>query len=94
MFSLLMDKKSCSVLTAYIGKETLTVKKQETAKEGHILILDVSINDSEYILVNLYNTNTETEQINLSSNMFVLSKEFDTNKKTQLIMAGDFHFLF
>ena len=51
----------CGVLTAYIGKETFNVKKQETDKEGRILILHVSVNDSEYILINLYNVNTEKE---------------------------------
>ena len=38
---------------------TFIVKKQQTDKERRILILDVSINDSEYILINLYNTETE-----------------------------------
>ena len=50
---------SCGVLTAYFGKELFKVKKQETNKEGHILIINVSVNDSEYMLVNLYNANTE-----------------------------------
>ena len=47
----------------------LTVKKQQPDKE---LILDVSINDSEQeidkfieLLINLYNTNTEKEQIDV-----------------------------
>ena len=35
--------------------------------EGRILILYVSINDSEYMFINLYKTNTENEQINLLS---------------------------
>ena len=72
---------SCGVLTAYYGKETFNVKKQETDKEGHILILDISVNDSEYILINLYNAYTEKEQINVFSNMFALLKKFDINPK-------------
>ena len=52
---------SCGVLTAYFGKETFFVKKQETDKEGCILILNVSVNDSEYILINLYSSNNEKE---------------------------------
>ena len=63
-------------------EKTFTVKKQETDKEGRILILDVSVNDSEYILINLYNANTEKEQINVFSNMSALLKMFDVNKKT------------
>ena len=50
---------SCGVLTAYFGEETFTVKKQETDEEGRILTLDISANDSEYILINLYNANTK-----------------------------------
>ena len=44
---------SCDVLIACFGKETFFVNKKETEKEDRILILDVSINDSEYILINL-----------------------------------------
>ena len=54
---------SYGVLIAYCGTGMFTVKKQQTDKKGRILILDVSINDTEYILINLYNANTENEQI-------------------------------
>ena len=70
------------------------LKKQETDREDCVLILDVSINDSEYILVNLYNTKTEKEQIDVLNNMFVLLEKFDTDPKKQLIMAGDFNLFF
>ena len=60
------------LVVSYFGKETFNVEKQETDKEGRILILDVSVNDSEYILINLYNANTEKKQINVFSNMFAL----------------------
>ena len=53
---------SCDVLTAYFRTEKLTIKKQQTDHEGCILILEFSINDSEYILINLYNANAEKEQ--------------------------------
>ena len=70
------------------------VNKQETDKEGCILILEVSINDAEYILINLYNANTEKEQIGVLNNMFVPLEKFDINKKNQPIMAGDFNLFF
>ena len=69
--------------------------KQETDQEGCILILDVSVNDSEYILFNLYNANAEKEQINVYSNMSALLEMFDVDqKKPQIIMAGDFNLFF
>ena len=82
MFSFPTEKaNSCGVLTAYFGKETFTVKKQETDKKGHILIIDVSVNDSENILINSYNANIEKEQINVCINMFALLEKFDKNTK-------------
>ena len=57
------------------------------------MILDVSVSDSEYILINLYNANIEKEQIDVLNNMFVPLEKFDINKKSQLIMAGDFNLL-
>ena len=49
---------------------------------------------TEYILINLNNTDTEKEQLNVLSNMFVLLEEFDTNPKKQLIKAGHFNLFF
>ena len=85
---------SCGVLIAFFGTGTFTVKKQQTDKEGRILILPVSINDSEYILINLYNANTENEQIDVLSSLFELLEEFDISLTKQLVMAGDFNLFF
>ena len=82
-----------SALTAHFGKETFIVEKQETNKEGCILILNVSVNNSEYIMINLCNANTEKKQINVLSNMFVLLEKSDINKK-QVIIAGYFNLFF
>ena len=85
---------SCGVLIAYFGTEKFTVKKQQTDHNGRILILDVSINDSEYILINLYNANTEEEQIEVLSNLFALLKTFDIEPNKHIVMAGDFNLFF
>ena len=85
---------SCGVLSAYLGTGTFTVKKQQTDKEGRILILDVSINDSEYFLINFCNANTENEQIDVLSSLFELLEEFDISLTKQLVMADGFHFFF
>ena len=53
---------SCGVLIAYYGTEKFTVKKQQADHSARILTLNVTINDSEYILINLNNANREKEQ--------------------------------
>ena len=71
------------------------IKKQQTDKEGCIVILDVSINYSEYILINLRNTNaTENEQIDVLSSLFEILEEFDISSTKQLVMARDFDLFF
>ena len=85
---------SCGVLIGFFGTGTFTVKKQQTDKEGPILILDVSINDSEYILINLYNTNTENEQINVLRSLSKLLEDFDISLTKQLVIPGDFNLFF
>ena len=61
------------------GKKLLLLKKQETDKEGHILVLDICVNESEYILINLYNAKTKKEKIMI--NIFLLLEMFDINPK-------------
>ena len=75
-------------------QERLSLKNNKTDKEGHILIFDVSINDSEHILINLCNANTENEKIDVLSSLFELLEEFDTIPTKQLVMAGDFNLFF
>ena len=53
---------SSSVLIAYLGITFFVLNKQKTDKVGRILILDVMLDGDHYILINLYNANTETDQ--------------------------------
>ena len=79
---------SCGVLIAYFGTGTFIVKKEQTDKERCILILDVSINDSEYILINLYNANTENEQINVLSSPTIMTGDFNLFFNSELEAQG------
>ena len=84
----------CGVLIAYFGTGTFIVKKQQTDLEGRILILDVSINYSEYILINLYNASNEKEQIDVLSSLSELFQQSNTNPTKQIVTAGNFNLFF
>ena len=73
--------------------KNLPLKKKQKDHEDRILILDVcSINDSKYILINLYNASTEKEQTEALSNLFALLTTIDIiNLNKHFIMAGDFN---
>ena len=51
---------SCGVLMSFSGNKTYTVKKRLSDENGRILILKTLIDDSEFILINFYNANTES----------------------------------
>ena len=84
----------CGVVIAYLGKTSFFLNKQKTDKAGRILILDGTLDTDPYILINLYNANTETEQCNIFDELQTLLKLFDINQNKRIILAGDFNILF
>ena len=82
---------SCGVLFAYFGKTSFVLNKQKNDKAGRILILDVMLDRDQYILINLYNANTETEQCKSSNELQSLQNFFDINQNKRIIFASDFN---
>ena len=61
------ETNSCGVAIGYIGNNKVDVlEKKKTGKNGRILILDFKmVDETNFILVNIYNPNTETEQVTI-----------------------------
>ena len=64
-------------MISYIGTQNFVVKNQKTDNDGRILILYVTFNDADFVLINLYNANTETEQVSVLNNLSALLENFD-----------------
>ena len=77
-------RNSCGVLICYIGKHNFVVDNQKTDNNGRILILDVAINDVNFVLINLYNADTETEQVSVLNNLSSLLEKFDVTLEKNL----------
>ena len=71
---------SPGVLIAYLGSKSFVVKNKRNDDAGCILIFDVSIDDTDYILVNIYNGNTETEKIKVVNNLHLLLDSLDIHQ--------------
>ena len=54
---------SCGVVIGYIGNKKVYVLDKKIDKNGLILILDIMVDKINFLLVNIYNPNTETEQV-------------------------------
>ena len=73
------------------GNVNVVVKNQFNDDNGRILILEVTINDTEYLLVNIYNGNTEQEQLKTLQNVSVMLENFDSFCGNNMIIVCDFN---
>ena len=62
--------------------------------KGRILILNAPIDAKNFVLINLYNPNTENEQVEVLISLLTMMKTIDINENTNLLLAGDFNVFF
>ena len=62
--------------------------------KGRILILNATIDAKNFVLINLYNPNTENEQNKVLNTLLTMMKTIDINENTNLLLAGDFNVFF
>ena len=53
----------CGVATGYIRNNKVDILDRKIDKNGRISILDVMVDETNFVLVNIYNPNTEAEQV-------------------------------
>ena len=85
---------SCGVAIGYVGNNKVAVLDKKNDKNGCILILDVMVDETNFVLVNIYNPNTETEQVKTLldlGKMLEIIKDFSDK---HIVLAGDFNFFF
>lgn len=56
---------SCRVAIGYYGNKSFELKTKQHDTEDRILIIQSLTDDLEFTLINLYNANTEEEQLNV-----------------------------
>ena len=86
--------QSCGVFIAYFGNLNFSVNKQVGDKNGRILILDVNIDEIRYVLVNIYNANTEAEQVQVLSKLSELMRNINFSKENRIVLARDLNIFF
>ena len=68
--------------------------KTSKASKGRIPIIEITIEEVPFILVNLYNANTQVEQIKTLCEFGLLLDEFLLDDSKTIIIAGDINLLF
>ena len=70
------------------------IRKKLSDNDGRILILHIDIDDKNFILINLYNPNTEAEQLKTLSKLTEMLTKSHLSQNNNIICAGDFNLLF
>ena len=71
---------SCRVFIAVFVSKSVTTTKEISGNNGRILVLQVKIDDEIYLLVNLYNSNTEPKHPITLHKLETILLKFDANK--------------
>ena len=85
---------SSGVLVGFYGNINYSFKKKLSDNSGRILVLHVTIDGTEYLLINLYNGNIEPEQLNILEGLSKILKDFQGLSENNIIFAGDFNLFF
>ena len=81
-------------MIGYHGNENFNEKKISKDNDGRILIISAEIGGDGFILINLYNSNTEKEQLTTLSKLEQLLDDFPLDSTQNIIFAGDFNLCF
>ena len=63
-------------------------------KKGLLLVLDTRIDSSDFLLINIYNANTEKEQVSVLNELSSILSNFENTLNHNVIFAGDFNIFF
>ena len=67
---------------------------KKSDQNGRILIIVAKVNDKKFLLVHLYNSNTEFEQIKMLETLENSLKDIDNISDKKIILGGDLSLLF
>ena len=85
---------SCGIAIGYFGSQQFTIESKMTDNGGQILVLEASLEDKKYILINIYNSNTESEQIETLEHLNRILNTIDYSHEKHIILGGDLNIFF
>ena len=68
--------------------------KKLSNKKGWVLVLDAGIDDSDFLLTNIYNANMEKEQVSVLNELITILSNLGNTLNHNVIFAGDFNIFF
>ena len=85
---------SCGVAIGFVGTKALNILNIRRDNLGGILVIEVKIYDSVFVLINFYNVNTESEQLHTLNDLINILETFEDIQNKSVVLGGDFNVIF
>ena len=74
-----------------MGTKALNILNIKRDNLGRILVIEVKIDDSVSVFINIYNANTESEQLHTLNDLINILETFEDIQNKSLVLGGDFN---
>ena len=81
---------SCGVAVGFYRFKTIEQINQISDKSERILLVEATINDTVFVLINIYNANTECEQLETLSDLVSIMDKVKDIQRKNIVLGGDF----
>ena len=85
---------SCGFTIGCFGKKSFELLNIFGYKSRHVLIIEVKIENEVLLSINLYNANTENEQLSTLSDLSNMLEKIDDINNKSIVFEGDFNLFF
>ena len=77
-----------------MGSKSFVLTNQTADKNGRLLLIEAIVDDAKFILINIYNCNTESQQLLTLTELHKILQNVDDIGNKNIIIGGDFNFHF
>ena len=74
-----------------MGKKALNILNIKCDNIGCILVIEVKIDNSVFVLINIYNANTESEQLHTLNDLINILETFKDIQNKSTVLGDDFN---
>ena len=74
-----------------MGKKALNILNIKCDNIGCILVIEVKIENSIFVLINIYNANTESEQLHTLNDLINILETFKDIQNKSTVLGDDFN---
>ena len=78
----------CYWFCSYKGFKHLNIRRDNL---GRILVIEVKIDDSVFVLINIYNANTKSQQLHTLNDVINILKTFEDIQDRSFVLGSDFN---